>query len=161
MEGVARKVQSSRKRGGPARLNKLQIAILGRAVDFVSRHGMPGVGRVNPDLVGAAGEGLRLDKSERPESVFKFFEHTKFRHCRGPPRMNHSLKMNLCIQNLAPPDDWGVDRESLQLRMTGDDRQINLPNFSLLHRDRGLSGCARGFGDKNNPARFPVESVDQ
>jgi len=62
MKSVAWQVQSIFKRGRPAGLNELQIAILRRAVDFVTDHGMAGVRGVNPDLVGAAGEGLRLDE---------------------------------------------------------------------------------------------------
>ena len=56
-------------------MNKLQVTILGGPVNFIPDDGVAGMGGVDADLVGAAGEGLGFDERKKTEPVFEFFEN--------------------------------------------------------------------------------------
>jgi len=93
--------------------------------------------------------------------VLEFFQNPEIGDCERAARVDHSLQVDLGVQNLAPADDGGVDLEIFIRRVAGDDREIGLPDFSLLHRDGGLARGGRGFGDEDHAARFAVEAVDE
>ena len=139
VERVTRKQQSIRERGSPARLNELEVAILGRAVDFVPNHGVAGMGGVDADLVGAAGERFCLQQRKSAVAVFEFLEHTEFRDGHCAQRVDHSLEVDLGIPNLSPTNNRGINCKSLLRRMTDDDGKIGLLDYTLLHRDGRLA----------------------
>ena len=122
MESVAGQVEALCQGGGPTGLNKLQVTILGRTVDFIPDDGVAGMGGVDADLVGSAGEGFGFDQRKKTEPVFEFFENAKLRPRHRTARVDHALEVDFGIQNLPPADDRGVDRKSLLRRMAVEDR---------------------------------------
>jgi len=158
---MAGEVETLCERGRPAGANEFQVAFLGWAIDFVADHRMSGMGRVDADLVGAAGEGFRLDERKRAEVVFEFLEDAKLGHRQRAARMDHSLEVDFGLQDLAPADDRGIDGESFRPWVAGEDREVGLPDFPLLHSDGGLACGGGGFGNEDHAARFAVETVDE
>ena len=77
---MAGQMQACLQRTSPARLNELQIAILGRAIDFVSNHGMTGMSCVDTDLMGAAGERMGFNQ----RMVCKRLQDAVFGHRLAP-----------------------------------------------------------------------------
>ncbi len=64
VEGMAGEEKTFGERRRPSGADEFQVAIGRGAVDFVADDRMSVVGKVDPDLVGAAGEGFRGDKGE-------------------------------------------------------------------------------------------------
>ena len=69
MEGVAAKEEGSLQGGGPAGLDKVQVMILGWAVDFVPDYGMARVGEVDANLVHPPGLRECADEGEWPVRI--------------------------------------------------------------------------------------------
>lgn len=64
MEGVAGEKEPLREFGRPAGADEFQVAARRGAVDLVADNGKSAVGKMNPDLMGSAGEGLCRDQRE-------------------------------------------------------------------------------------------------
>jgi len=64
MQGVAREEEAFCEGGGPAGADEFQVAVRRGPVDFVADDRVAGVGEVDPDLVGAAGERFGGDQGE-------------------------------------------------------------------------------------------------
>lgn len=60
----------------------------------------------------------------------------------------------------ALPAEWGVDRSRFPFRPSPDNGKIFFFDTLLLHQQPEPPGCLRILSHKHEPARFPVEPVD-
>ena len=68
MEGMTWQPEALCQPHVPTGLDEFQITLLGWAIDFVTHHGMTGMGKVNPDLVGLAGVWDAVDEGDGTSS---------------------------------------------------------------------------------------------
>ena len=160
MQGVAREEEAFREGGGPAGADELQVALRRRAVDFVPDDRVAGVGEVDTDLVGAAGERLGGDQGEPAFRALDPGQDPEPGVGCGSGRMHGPLEVDGCFADFAETDDRGVDFERV-IRPAADDGQVGLPDFSLLHGHGSGAGGTGVFCHEDDAAGFAVEAVDE
>ena len=161
VEGVAWEKETGCEGRCPAGADELKVALWGGAVDFVADYRMARVGEVDPDLMGAPGEGFGRDQcklSLRPPDPR---EHAKPGLRARSPGVDSALQVDGRLSNLAEAEDRGIDFERVLHRPAGGDGEVGLGDFSLLHGEACESCGEGGFGYEHNPAGFAVETVDQ
>ncbi len=160
MQGVAREEKAFREGGGPAGADEFQVAVRRRPVDFIADDRVSGVGEVDPDLVGAAGERLGGDEGEPAFRASDPRQDPEAGERRGTGRMHRALEVDCCFADLAEAYDRGLDFERV-FRPAADDCQVGFLDFPLLHGHRGGARGAGGFGHEDDAAGFAVEPVDK
>jgi len=161
VQGVAGEEKAFGERGRPAGADEFQVAIGRGAVDFVADDRMSPMGEMDPDLVGAAGEGLRGDKGKGISVAQGPGQDAKAGVSGGTPGMHGTLEMDRGFGHLAEPEDGGIDVKSFFLRPAADDGEIGFPDFSFLHGHGGCAGGSGRFGHQHGSAGLAVEPVDE
>jgi len=64
VKSLARQQELGFQQRGPVGFNEFQVTVFIGTVDFIADDWIPGVGKMDPDLVGPAGFGFGFDQGE-------------------------------------------------------------------------------------------------
>jgi len=149
------------ERIAPPGFHELQIAILGRTVNFIPDDRESGMGEMHADLVGSPGNRPGTQKGKLSFGTLKTGHHFKLGSGRRSQRVNRSFEPDPRPCHLALTDNRRLPGEPVGFRPAPDNGNIGLADFSLLHGNRGRA-CGGGvFRHENDPARLAIQTVDE
>lgn len=141
-----------------ASLDQVQVITLIQSVEFIAHDGAAGPGQMNSYLMLASGEGGYLQKAESLIASLEGMEE-RIAGFRGSAVaadtvFNGDRALQVLAQRLM---DGAICRAGDAI----DDGQVAFSEFALLQEKTQRPRCRAVFGGQDNPAGFPVQTVDE
>lgn len=161
MKGVPAKEKGSLQGGGPAGLDKVQVIILGWAVDFIPDYRMARMGEMDANLVHPAGLRECANESEWPVQIAGETPHD-LEPGAGPGAsgVDTLLKVDAGGFVDALAEKRSVDGESILRGPAPDERDVFLRDPSTLHEHAEMARGGVCFRDEDQAACLAVEAID-
>lgn len=161
MQGVAVENKAIGQSSRPAGADEFQVALLGRAVDFVPEDRVADVCCVDADLVGAAGDRAGFKQCQRACVAGCSLENAEAGRGLRALRVHHAFEVDAGGGDFALADDRGIHAEGFPLRVAMDEGEIGFGDAALLHGDGRRSRGGGVFCHQNDAAGFAVQAIDE
>ncbi len=162
MQSVSRQKQFALQLLRPTVFDEAKVKLLVRSINFVTDNRVAEMGKMDPDLVRAAGFGECPDNGELAatgsvpnESLFD----SEIRHRRRAFFMNHLLEPDVGVPEVPLTRERRVERCCLPLGPSSNDREVFFRDLASFHRATKSPRGRKIFGNEDEPAGFPVEPV--
>ena len=142
--------------GCPAGFDEFEVAVFVRAVDFVTDDRVAGEGEVNPDLVGATGQGFAVEQSKLAVTVFEAVGYPEPGMGWVAGGMDGLFEPDFARRNCSLAEKRLVHLEFILRRPAPHDRLIGFGQLPFFDQGMKISGGISVFGDEYEPAGLAV-----
>ena len=160
VEGLAGEYEVAAEFFGPAAFDELQKSRLFGAVDFIAHDGKAEMGKMDADLMGAAGEGQAGNFTEAAARVGPSSQAAEAGETLSPLRMHRALQPDRTGLHQTLADDGLIDIDFLPVRMSVDQGEVFLFRLAVLQAHRQRARGLRVFRHQNEPARLAIQPRD-